>query len=172
MDVIIMNAAPGVGKTTILKLLENKLSNGFAIIDGDDVGRTIPLENTLDWLNLIQDNIVACAKNFKEHDIKTLIVSFVFPSKERLQRIVSLLEKEENNVYHIKLICEPEILKKRIKRRNNQKLLSIHRALECNAEIKKINADYCIDTTQKSPDQVMNIVVDGVAKLTDRKEKN
>lgn len=92
MNAIIINAAPGVGKTTLLKLLEDKLLNDFAVIDGDDVGRTIPLENTVDWLNLIQNNIVDCAKNFKDYNIETLIISFIFPSQERLQRLVNLLK--------------------------------------------------------------------------------
>lgn len=57
----------GVGKTTLLRILEKKLLNGYALIDGDDVGRTIPLSISIDWLNLIQDNIIACAKNFKDY---------------------------------------------------------------------------------------------------------
>lgn len=53
MDVIIINSAPGVGKTTLLRILEKKLLNSYALIDGDDVGRTIPLSISIDWLNLI-----------------------------------------------------------------------------------------------------------------------
>ncbi len=69
MRVIIINSAPGVGKTTMLKLLETKLPKGFALMDGDDVGRIVPLNLSIEWLNLIQDNFVSCAKNFRELEI-------------------------------------------------------------------------------------------------------
>ncbi|MCL2320946.1 MAG: hypothetical protein FWC47_02440 [Oscillospiraceae bacterium] len=43
--VYIVNSAPGVGKTTLMKKLHTKLPDGFALIDGDDVGKITPYEN-------------------------------------------------------------------------------------------------------------------------------
>ena len=165
MDAIIINAAPGVGKSTLLKLLEERLSGGYAVVDGDDVGRTIPLVRSVDWLNLMQDNIVSCAKNYKKYNIKTLIIAFVFPTKERLQRLSNLLKDEKCLVYHITLICDPNELKKRIRIRNSQKLISIPRALEINNKIKELKSNYSVDTTNKSPDEVADVICEKIMKI-------
>lgn len=165
MNAIIINAAPGVGKSTLLQLLEDKLSEGYAVIDGDDVGRIIPLVNTVDWLNLMQDNIISCAKNYKKYNIKTLIISFVFPTKEQLQRLSNLLEDEGCFVYHITLICDLNELEKRIKIRNTQKLISIPRALELNNKIKELKSNYSVDTTNRSPEEVADTICEKIVKI-------
>jgi hypothetical protein len=134
------------------------------------VGRTIPLINSIKWLNLMQDNMVACAKNYKKFNIKTLLFSFVFPNQERFQRLANLLKQEGCSVYHITLICEPSDLEKRIKIRNTQKLISIQRAIQLNNEIKKLQSHYSINTTQKSPEEVADIICDEIIKLESRSE--
>ncbi|RKD29084.1 hypothetical protein BET03_05925 [Thermohalobacter berrensis] len=83
-----------------------------------------------------------------------------------------MLIKEGNAVYHITLTCESSVLKKRIKMRNTQKLVSIKRALECNNQIKKLESHYSINTTQKSPEQVADIVCEIVDELINRSGKN
>lgn len=125
MKVIILNAAPGVGKLTLLKLMEKALPNGCAIVDGDDVGRTIPLQVSMEWLNLIQDNIVSCAKNYRDFGIKYLIISFIFPSQERIDRLLNLLRN--NNIqllYTYSLICDDAEIRKRIFIRNTTRVMN------------------------------------------------
>ncbi|WP_243096936.1 hypothetical protein [Thermohalobacter berrensis] len=56
--------------------------------------------------------------------------------------------------------------------RNTQKLVSIKRALECNNQIKKLESHYSINTTQKSPEQVADIVCEIVDELINRSGKN
>ena len=158
MNAVIINSAPGVGKSTLLKELEKILSNGYAILDGDDLGRTIPLVNSVEWLNLMQDNIASCAKNYSEYNIKTLIISFVFPTFKRLQRLTDLLNKAGCSVTHLRLICEDEELKMRIKKRNTQRAVKIGRAIELNRNITELTSDYMIDTTEKTPEEVAQIV--------------
>ena len=63
--VFIINSAPGIGKSTLLSKLHISLPNDFAILDGDDVGRVTPYTNSIEWLNLIQDNMISCCNNFK-----------------------------------------------------------------------------------------------------------
>ena len=172
MKAIIINSAPGVGKTTLLKSLTDKLTGGYALIDGDDVGRTIPLNVSIDWLNLIQDNIVACAKNYRDYTTAALIISFVFPTQERVQRLVDLLEKEGIEVYQITLTCEPDVIEQRITQRNTTKIMNPSRAIQCNNNIKKLHCDYSIDTTEKSAESVGDIVCEIITKIVNRSEKN
>lgn len=95
----------------------------------------------------------------------------MFPSQERVQRLVSLLEKEGISVYHIILIWEPSILKERIVKRNTTKIMNPKRAFQCNNQITKIQSDYSINTTQKSPEEVGDIVCGLVMKLASRSDK-
>jgi adenylate kinase family enzyme len=156
---IILNAAPGVGKSTLLKKLEQKLPQGFAIIDGDDVGRTIPIRLSIEWLNLMQDNIVSCAENYKKFGMEFLIISFVFPSKERLDRLLSLLgEAGIDTLSIISLVCQELELKARIQGRNTSKMISVEQALELNNQIKEMHTKFLIDTTKLKADEVANDV--------------
>ena len=59
----IINSAPGIGKSTLMKNLHARLPDGFALIDGDDVGKITPYQNNINWLNVIQDNITDCCFN-------------------------------------------------------------------------------------------------------------
>jgi adenylate kinase family enzyme len=167
MKVIIINSAPGVGKSTLLKELEKSLSNGYAIVDGDDFARTIPLISTVKWLNLMQDNIASCAKNYFEYNIKILIISFVFPTFKRLQRLIDLLNKVGCSVTHLRLVCEDDELKMRITNRNTQRAVSIDRAIELNRNIIELTSDYTIDTTSKTPEEVAQMVKVKIEKLKD-----
>ncbi len=165
MNAIIINSAPGVGKTTLLRLLERKLSVGYAIIDGDDVARTIPLVNSTGWLDLMQDNIVSCARNYHAYHIRTLIISFVFPTRERLQRLTTLLSREGCPVFHLRLLCKADELEKRMRRRNTQRIISVQRALELNRQIGGLEAGYSVDTTGNTPNQVAEAVCEKIREI-------
>jgi ABC-type cobalamin/Fe3+-siderophores transport system ATPase subunit len=155
MKVIILNASPGAGKTTLLKQLEKNLPEGSAIIDGDDVGRIVPIKLTIEWLNLIQDNIVSCANNFKQYGTKTLVISFVLPTKERVSRLENKLRRLGMETQMICMHCADKILEERITSRNTSKIVNVERALEINTKIKDLNANICIDTSGMSPQEVM-----------------
>jgi broad-specificity NMP kinase len=165
MNAIIINSAPGVGKTTLLRLLENKLSEGYAMIDGDDVARTVPLVNSTAWLDLMQDNIAACAKNYHAYCIRTLLVSFVFPTWERLRRLAGLLEREGFAVFHLRLLCRADELEKRMRIRNTQRMVSRERALELNRQIEELSSEYAVDTTGKTVEQVAETVCEKIQEM-------
>ncbi len=156
--VFIINSAPGVGKSTLLKGLQDKLHNGFALLDGDDIGRIVPLENTNDWLNLIQDNMVSCCINFRKYDKRNIVLGFVFPSEERIQRLKGLLQNEGFDVRHITLFCQDNEVERRIKERNTSKLVGISKAIEHNQKIKEMKSDYQLDTTTLNKEEVSNSV--------------
>jgi hypothetical protein len=126
----------------------------FAVIDGDDVGRIVPLVLSKEWLNLIQDNIVSCAKNYRDFGVEYLIIGFVFPSEERLERLTRLLAREGIEVvWRISLLCDDKVLEERINSRNTSRIMNVKRAIDCNHSIRSIKSDFTIDTTEKNPEE-------------------
>ncbi len=154
----IINSAPGVGKSTLLKNLHLRLPDGFAIIDGDDVGRVIPYQNNINWLNLIQDNIADCCSNYRSYGFGNCIISFVFPGEERLRRITELLNARGFEVIHILIDCEEDEMVRRITERNTSKMISVEKAKLLNQKMKILSADFRVDTTNTSADKVAELV--------------
>lgn len=167
MKVIILNSAPGVGKTTLLKQIEKVLQKDFAVLDGDDVGRLVPLSLSIEWLDLIQENIVSCAINYRDFGVKFLIVSFVFPSENRLHRLTNLLACQDIKILCIiALYCNEVELEKRIQKRNTTRIMNIERAINCNRQIKQLKSDFLIDTTKKPPEAIADIFCSFILKIT------
>ena len=160
MNTIIITGAPGVGKTTTLPAICDKLPQKNGFIDGDSVGRTQPLDTELDRLNLIQDNICACAQNFQKWEAEWFVAGFVLPTEERIKRLSNALKKLGCNVHIIGLVTDKETLTKR----NKEKTESYGRdsgcilgAIELNEMIKEIKI---IDTTTMSVNQVAEQIVE------------
>jgi len=161
----IINSAPGVGKSTLLKNLHLMLPDGFAVIDGDDFGRVIPYQNNIRWLNVIQDNIADCCQNFKEYGFNNCVIGFVFPVQERLNRIRDLLNKHDFDVIHIILTCDDDIIRKRIVRRNTSRLINAEQAAEINRQIDLLDCEIRIDTSYIDADEVSALVKNFMEKV-------
>ncbi len=156
---IIINSAPGVGKSTVLKYLYSKLPEGYAIIDGDDVGRIIPYQNNSNWINVIQDNIADCCVNFKKYGHFNCVISFIFPGEERLNHMSDLLKARGFEVSHILLECDEHEIERRIKLRDTSKTINIQNAKKLNQEMKELIVDFSVDTTRVGADKVADIIV-------------
>lgn len=157
--VYIINSAPGVGKSTLLNNLHFRLSNGFAIIDGDDVGRIMPYQSDINWLNLIQDNIADCCFNYKKYGFVNCIISFVFPTEERLERITNLLSARGFEVKHIIIACDDNEMERRITQRNTSRIINVEKAKKLNQQMKILFADFKVDTTYIEADSVAGIII-------------
>ena len=156
----IINSAPGIGKSTLLQNLHMGLPEGFAILDGDDVGRVIPYQNNLTWLNLIQDNITDCCMNFRKSGFNRCVIGFVFPSEERLEHLRDLLASKGFHVTHILLECSEYEIERRITQRNTSRVINVEQAKTLSRQMKNLSADYRIDTTEIMPDQVLTLVLE------------
>lgn len=143
----VINSAPGGGKSTLLKALHSLLPDGFAVIDGDDVGKVTPYLNNINWLNVMQDNIADCCRNYKAYGFHHCIIGFVFPVQERLDRMVNLLNNRGFGVKHILLSCGDSEISQRIAKRSTGRLINIEQALKLNQQLHLLPSDYKIDTT-------------------------
>ena len=161
----IINSAPGVGKSTLLAKLHSLLPNDFALLDGDDVGRVVPYENNINWLNVIQDNIADCCQNYKKYGFNNCVIGLVFPVRERINRITNLLNERGFDVRHIILNCDNDIVYKRIVQRNTSKMINTEQAINLNQEIELLNCDIRIDTTSINADEVSILVKNFIEKV-------
>ena len=166
MKVFIINGSPGVGKTTLLNLLEKKLPSNCALLDEDDIARTIPLNISKKRFELIHNNLITCAKNFKYYGIECLIISAVIPQRERFKKLVKRFKANDNEVYHIVCDCDLNELKKRIKNRKDQDVIDLKCALRCNEKINNLDSHFTVNTGE-SPENVRDSVLDFVNKVLD-----
>jgi predicted ABC-type ATPase len=149
----IITAAPGVGKTTLLPLLEPHLPHSTAVLDGDSVGRINPWALTVFWLNLVQDNIIACASVFLKNGLSNFVTAFCLPSTERIERIVNGLSKVGYDPYIIAMFVDNDELKRRHISRGalfpdeNDLLQS---SVELNETIKKLECHSKFDSSKMS----------------------
>ena len=155
MKVIVVTGAPGAGKTTLLPQLMEVLPSAAAFLDGDDVGRTRPANLTAERLNLIQDNMLACARNFAGWGAAYLVACFCLPSQERVDRLRTLLRAEGFPVLAVGLILDDEVLAGR-----HEGSEYIAEALRCNAGVKALSGVMTIDTTALSPEQTARAIAE------------
>jgi ABC-type branched-subunit amino acid transport system ATPase component len=85
MRTIVINGTSCIGKTTLMRCLQANCTSGkSALLDGDDVIRVAPFELSLTWLDLVQDNLLARARNFERFGVENLYVAFPFPDQARV----------------------------------------------------------------------------------------
>ena len=167
MDVIVITGAPGVGKTALLPALADRLPEKSAFVDGDSVGRTRPLCRTLERLNLIQDNIVACAHNFATWGARYVVAAFVFPSQERVERIAGTLRDAGHRVWVVALVADDDVLLERFGGKDwyagelDDPEYAAH-LLDLNSAVKQLGGVICIDTSSLSVEDAATTILDRI----------
>ena len=157
MIVILITGTPGVGKTTLLPALADRLGEKCAYLDGDVVGRTRPLTRTVERMNLIQDNIVACAANFAEWGARYFATAFVFGSEERIERIRGKLRAAGHAVVAVGLVADDNALVERIRLKGDDHGTdqdSINSTLAINNGIRQLPGVHILDSTDLTVEQV------------------
>ena len=169
LDAIIITAAPGVGKTTVFEVLARKLPGKAGLLDGDAVGRLVPFRLSEEWLNLVQDNIAACARNFAGCGIRYFVTCFCLPTQERLNRLTGLLRRLGYRVHAIALIADEESLGERNRERGGCEVrdaAEFAEALRCHRGIMQLQGVTFIDTTGMSAERVGQEIVRTIMHLT------
>jgi hypothetical protein len=168
----IITAAPGVGKTTIMSHLLHKLPDDSAMIDGDELGRIHPWSLSIEWLNLIQDNIVKCAENFRNYGKKYFVTTFCLPTQERLERLTMKLSALGYQVHSFALIVSNENLEKRHIERNEDKQLNYEdfdESQKCNNAIRKLTRVHFIDINDVTAEESAFIISNKISELISSK---
>ncbi|MCC7406487.1 MAG: AAA family ATPase [Phycisphaeraceae bacterium] len=159
MNVIVLNGASGVGKTTVLRRILARLPGRGAILDGDDVSRVHPFECSTDWLNLVQDNLLCCAENLMRFGVSYLVIGFVLPSRERVDRLNRVFRDKGLSLRWVGLVASDSCLQNRLKERGVVAEGIFSTAREFNDAIKSFTDHLQVDTSGLSPEAVAERVL-------------
>lgn len=158
---LLLGGPTGVGKSTTLMLLENKLPK-LALLDADDVWR-ISQDLALEGNRSVAiSNVVHVLQGYVQAGCDTAILSWVFARSALYQPVIESLRDSFDTVHQVYLVASPDALEARLKSRNSVDRLefSISR-LEL---IEKLSYPQ-IDTTSLSPNEVVDRIVEHVHAL-------
>lgn len=159
---IIINGAPGVGKSTIAELLFSKLNN-TALLDGDDVWRINPFEVTEKKKKIVESNIFHVLRNYIEAGYEYVILSWVLHKQEIIDRLLSKLNDLSFEVSIFTLIADEGVLLQRLaneKYNTRSKEIAIDR-LRQSLQLDTIK----IDTTEQRPKEIVEEIIKQIPNL-------
>jgi len=116
---IVINGAPGVGKSIIGNLLLSRLKNS-AFLDGDEVWRINPFKVTDRTQDIVERNIAFVLRNYIKANYEYVILAWVFHQQSIIDRLLSKLDDLKVTVHIFTLICDEETLMERLRRENNK----------------------------------------------------
>lgn len=113
-QLIIINGAPGVGKTAVSKALNNYLSKSIWI-DGDWCWMMDPFIVNDENKVMVESNIDHLLMNaIQNSHFDHIIFNWVIPSDSVMNRIMSRLDQSQINIHKFTLTCDAAPLKKRM----------------------------------------------------------
>lgn len=150
--IVIINGAPGAGKSKTAKLLFESTNNS-AYVDGDWLLATNPHDHK-DQRHLRYKNIASVAGNYSKAGFENIFISFVYARQEDLSEQINSL-KDLDKVRVFALVPNEEILRKRHSE-DTYKREPIDSSAELNRKIALLEDVEVIDNTSLSVEEVAN----------------
>ena len=113
-----------------------------------------------EWLDLVQDNLLACTENLAALDLRHLLLAFVFPSRERMERLNRVFAARGYTLRWINLVADDDSLEARLRQRGVTGEDILGSAREMNAQIRGFEDMPCIDTTDIDIEALVNRVLE------------
>jgi len=157
--IVIINGAPGAGKTKTAKYLFESTDKS-ALIDGDWLLAINP-EDRKEKRHLRYKNIAAIARNYCEAGFTNIFISFVYIRSEDLLEQINLL-KDLGEVLVFALIPNEEVLRKR-HTEDTYKREEIESSVKLNNKINELGNIEKIDNSNLSIEEVSKIIKDKIS---------
>lgn len=159
--VVLLGGPTGVGKTTALKLLEDRLPRS-AILDADHVWRIsqdLAVEGTR---SIALSNVIGVIQGYVQAGCEVAILSWVFARPQLYEPVIDGLFDSVDSIHQLYLIASPEVLRQRLANRQDS-----HRADYSISRLELINQlSYPkIDTTHLPPAEVADQIITHIGKL-------
>lgn len=157
---ILLGGPTGVGKTTVVRLLENRLSR-TAILDADDVWRVSQDLAAEENRVITIGNVIAVMRGYFAAGCETGIVSWVFARPDLYEPVIDGLEDKVQSIHQIYLTAREEVLAQRLTERN-----AIDKIEYANSRLQLINLlPYPkIDTSDILPEEVAARLMEHIAR--------
>jgi predicted ABC-type ATPase len=156
---IIINGAPGVGKSTVGSLLLSKLNNS-AFLDGDSVWRINPFEVNEKTKNIVDQNIAFVLRNYIEAGYEYVILAWVLHRQTIIDRLLSKLNDFKLKVYVFTLVADEETLVDRV--RADAKTQRDHEIAKDRLRQSLELRSKKLDTTVLEPDEIVDVILEAV----------
>ena len=158
---VLLGGPTGVGKSTTLELLENKLPK-LALLDADDVWRIsedLAVEGTR---STAISNVVRVLQGYFQAGCDTAILSWVFARSPLYEPVITGLKDTCDAIHQLYLVASPDALQARLGSRNS--LDRLEYSISRLKLIEKLPYPQ-INTTNLSPDDVVDQIVEHIRAL-------
>ena len=148
---VIINGAPGIGKTTVAEVVFSKLPNS-ALLDGDDVWRVNPFEVNDRTKAVVERNIPFVLRSYLDAGYEYVLLTWVMHKQEIIDRVVGSLDGLDFGLHVFTLVAEEGVLCERWRDRagrNEAPALVMDRLRES----RRLETTL-IETSDMSPEQV------------------
>jgi hypothetical protein len=113
---VLLGGPPGVGKTTVLALLEKRLKHS-AVLDADDVWRVSEDLKSEENRPKALANVIAVMRGYCQAGCELAILSWVFARPELYEPVIDGLDDVVDSVNQVYLISTPDVLETRFRNR-------------------------------------------------------
>ena len=158
---VLLGGPTGVGKSTTLESLENKLPK-LALLDADDVWRIsedLAVEGTR---SIAISNVVRVLQGYFQAGCDTAILCWVFARSPLYEPVIAGLKDTCDAIHQLYLVASPDALQARLGSRNS--LDRLEYSISRLKLIEKLPYPQ-IDTTNLSPNNVADRIVEHLRAL-------
>lgn len=162
-DFIFIAGAPGVGKTTIVKLLQEKLQSPS--VDFGNI-REFHLDRT--WKNASEreeemsfENLIFILKNYATHGYTNVIVSDL--QDFRIEEIPELFKENSYIIITLFITNDEELTKRVLTESRDSGFRDVEKALKWNKHVQernKLPKEHKIDNTHSNPTETLEYILD------------
>lgn len=166
MRVVMLTGPLGVGKSSAIEGL-SRVYQGVknAQLDADYVAMTRPGGIDRGRLDMVEANIMACARNFRDWGAEILFTCWLFESQRRLNRFTYRMRTEGMPVCTVALTGSLEVLCERIAHRERPFVFSDankHWLEVLNQRTRQLRGVHHVDTTHRQRHEVVDCIAAAV----------
>jgi energy-coupling factor transporter ATP-binding protein EcfA2 len=160
---VLLGGPTGVGKSTVMRLLENRIPHA-AILDADDVWRVSKELAVEQNRHIALSNVISVMRGYFEGGCETGILSWVFARSALYDPVIAGLEDRVDSINQIYLVSTLVEIKRRLHKRGDEKHYEYSKT-----RLELINSlpFTKIDTSEMIPEMVATAIIDHIGSTED-----